>query len=97
MDYTFSSTPKHSRLIKKLSVRQKALLESYEEQAAIIIKNPGAGYPLVGNYRGYYCYDWTFRGVSLRICFRLDQEQGHITFVYFGTRENFYEELGRLL
>lgn len=97
MDWTFSSTSKQDRLIKKLSIRQKALVESYEDKAALIIKEPAAGYALVGDLQGYCSYDWIFRGVSVRLCYKIDPEAKHITFVYFGTRENFYGELKRYL
>lgn len=97
MAWTYSLTSKQERLIKKLSTRQKALVESYEDKVNIIISDPDVGYNLVGDLQGFYCYDWTFRGVAVRLCYKINPEEKHITFVYFGTRENFYEELKRYL
>ena len=97
MGWTFSLTKKLERLLKSLEKKQKALLASYNKQVEIIIDNPIAGSSLQGDLSGYYSWDWTFRGISVRICYNISERDRHINFVYFGTRENFYKEVKRYL
>ncbi len=97
MDWTFSSTRRLERLIKSLEKKQKALITSYNEQVEIIIDNPKTGSPLQGDLDGYYSWDWTFRDISVRICYSFSERDKHIYLVYFGTRENFYKDLKRYL
>ena len=97
MVWTFSLTRKTERLVKGLEKRQKALLESYKEQVGIFLQDPLAGSVLKGDLSGYKCWDWTFRGVSLRIVYKVFEGDKHIIICYFGTRENFYEEVKRYL
>lgn len=93
MDWTFSSTKKLERLLKSLEKKQKALLASYHEQVGIIVKNPKDGSILHGALSSYFSWDWTFSGVSLRICYKVVETDKHIYLVYFGFRENFYRDL----
>ena len=97
MAWTFSLTRKTERLVKGLEKRQKALLESYTEQLEIVLQEPLVGSVLKGDLSGYYCWDWTFRGVSLRVVYKVFEGDKHVIICYFGTRENFYEEVKRYL
>lgn len=97
MDSTFSSTRKLERLLKNLERRSKALLASFNDQVRLITKDPKSGSPLKGDLKGYYSWDWKHRGVDLRICYKFIEPDNHVYFVYFGTRENFYDEVKRYL
>jgi hypothetical protein len=50
---------------------------------------------LKGDLNEYRVYDWTIQGTGIRLAYVYYIEDNHIVFVYFGTRENFYQELGR--
>lgn len=93
MDWTFSLTPKLRRQLKSLEKRQQHLVESYHEQIDQIMKNPTSGKKLLGDLSDYYSRDWIFRDVSLRICYKIMSEKNSVYIVYFGTRQNFYEEV----
>ncbi|MGH0945460.1 type II toxin-antitoxin system RelE/ParE family toxin [Bacillus mycoides] len=95
MDLTFSLTKKMEKLIKKLEKKQKKLVDEYENKKEIILKNPGIGKVLKGDLSEYRVYDWTIQGTGIRLAYVYYMEDNHIIFVYFGTRENFYQELGR--
>lgn len=97
MDSTFSLTRKLERLLKNLEGRSKALLASFNEQVDLIVKDPISGSRLKGDLKGYYSWKWKYKGVVLRICYKYIESDNHIYFVYFGTRENFYEEVKRYL
>jgi len=93
MDWTFSSTPKLSRLLKNLEKRQQQLVDSYLEQIRGIMTDPQSGKKLRGDLNDYYSWDWKFQNVPLRICYKTISETNSILIVYFGTRQNFYEEV----
>jgi hypothetical protein len=96
MDLTFSLTKKMEKLIKKkLEKKQKKLVDEYENKKEIILKNPSIGKMLKGDLNEYRVYDWTIQGTGIRLAYVYYIEDNHIVFVYFGTRENFYQELGR--
>ncbi|MCQ6288901.1 type II toxin-antitoxin system RelE/ParE family toxin [Bacillus cereus] len=95
MDLTFSLTKKMEKLIKKLEKRQKKLIDEYENKKEIILQNPGIGKTLKGDLSEYRVYDWTIQGTGIRLAYVYYMADNHIVFVYFGTRENFYQELGR--
>ncbi|NRD81133.1 type II toxin-antitoxin system RelE/ParE family toxin [Bacillus sp. BRMEA1] len=44
-----------------------------------------------GDLKDFKCHDFKFQQVSLRICYAYHQLDDHVTFVYVGTRENFYD------
>ncbi|PHG69739.1 type II toxin-antitoxin system RelE/ParE family toxin [Bacillus toyonensis] len=95
MDLTFSLTKKMEKLIKKLEKRQKKLVDEYENKKEITLKNPGIGKTLKGDLSEYRVYDWTIQGTGIRLAYVYYMADNHIVFVYFGTKENFYQELGR--
>lgn len=97
MDLTFSLTRKLGRFLKNLEGRSKALLASFDNQVQLIIKDPKSGSLLKGDLKGYYSWDWKHKGVELRICYKFIESDNHIYFVYFSTRENFYNEVKRYL
>jgi len=97
MDWTFSSTRKLERLLKSLEKRQRALVLSFHEQVSMILENPRNGSVLQGDLSGYFSWDWTFSGVSVRICYKVVEKDKHIYLVYFGTREYFYRDLKKYI
>lgn len=97
MDLTFSLTSKMERLLKKIEKKQKALNVIIEEQIKYIAGDPKIGSHLKGNLREFMAYDFAYKGVALRICYTFFEEDKHVKFVYFGTRENFYQEVHRYI
>ncbi|MED4353591.1 type II toxin-antitoxin system RelE/ParE family toxin [Schinkia azotoformans] len=84
-------------MIKKLSKKQPVLVQEFDNKKAILLESPTSGKPLKGDLQGYYSYDWTLKGISLRIAYLYDDNESHIYFLYYGTRENFYEDLKRYI
>lgn len=97
MALTFSLTPKLEKMLKKLEKKQKILVDEFETKKAILIESPDLGKLLRGDLQGYYSYDWTLKGISLRIAYLYHEQDSHISFLYFGTRENFYKEFKRYI
>lgn len=97
MDLTYSLTPKLEKLIKKLEKRQATLVTEFETVRDAILREPGTAKQLKGNLREFQSYDWTYRGIALRVCFAHFESDNHVQFVWFGTRENFYTEVARYL
>jgi len=93
MDWKFYSTPKLRHLLKNLEKRQHQLLDSYDEQIDQIMKAPTYGKKLRGDLSDYYAWDWKFQGISIRICYKVNLSKQEVKVVYFGTRENFYQEV----
>ncbi|UOF91531.1 type II toxin-antitoxin system RelE/ParE family toxin [Fodinisporobacter ferrooxydans] len=97
MASTYSSTKKMDRLLKQASRKAPRLYDELCTQQYVIVQNPGIGSYLKGDLQGFQSYDFKFDQVSLRICYLYSESNDHITFVYFGTRENFYDEVKRYL
>ena len=97
MDSKYCLTPKMGRLLKKIEARQYKLLEKFNQSRDLILENPLIGKRLEGGLKKYRSLDFTMNGVALRICyiFNPDDDRCIITFVWFGTRENFYKEVAR--
>jgi mRNA-degrading endonuclease RelE of RelBE toxin-antitoxin system len=97
MGSTFSLTKKLEKTLKKLESRQKALVTIFEQKRDLILQDPEVGYTLKGDLHQYKAYDWKLKGIDLRICYLYDEADDHIYFVWFGTRENFYEDVKQYL
>lgn len=93
MVWTYSSTKKMEKLLQAIAKKAPALHAELLDHQAIIVENPQKGYQLSGDLREYMSYDFTFKGVSVRICYAIHDADNHIVFIYCGTRENFYKEL----
>lgn len=81
------------KLLKTLSKKAPALHTELVNCQKLIAEDPNRGYHLSGDLRNYMSYDFTFKGIAVRICYVVHAADKHITFVYCGTRENFYKEL----
>lgn len=72
-------------------------MKEIESQIALLVENPLLGKDLKEDLKDFKSHDFKFQGVSLRICYAYHEEDNHIVFVYFGTRQNFYKEVKRYL
>jgi len=85
------------KVLKGTQKRGKALYLEIKDHMDEIIEDPDKGDYLRGDLKDFRSYDFKFRNVDFRICYAYQQEDNHITFVYVGTRENFYAEVKRYL
>ncbi len=77
------------KILKKLEKRQKQLIKQFESKRDEILANPMLGETLDDDLKGYWKYGWKYRGIDLRICYKYEDQDNHIYFIYFGVRENF--------
>ncbi|MCL2048294.1 MAG: type II toxin-antitoxin system RelE/ParE family toxin [Defluviitaleaceae bacterium] len=84
------------RYLKK--IKDRKLLAAFKEAIDKIRAEPYIGTQKVGNLRGIYGYDVKYSGVNYELAYRIYEDNGqYIVVVLAGTRENFYEELKRLI
>jgi mRNA interferase RelE/StbE len=84
------------RFLKK--IKDKRLLAAFKEAVDILKADPYVGTQKVGDLRGIDGYDIKHSGVNYELAYRIYEENGQlVVIVLAGTRENFYEELKRLL
>ena len=84
------------RYLKK--IRDKQLLKAFKNAIDKLKENPYVGSQKVGDFRGIYGYDVKHTGVSYELAYRIYEEENRFVVVILaGTRENFYEELKRLI
>lgn len=94
MDSTYSLTPKIQKILRKT---KKSLNEEFQKHQDEILNNPMHGKVLKGDLKGFYSYDFKFEVADLRICYVYQEADNHVNFVYFGTRQNFYEDVKRYI
>ncbi len=97
MAWTYSSTRKMEKLLKGLSKKAPALHTELLARQALIAQEPTVGYHLSGDLRDFMSYDFTFKGIAVRICYVIHRTDSHITFVFCGIRENFYRDVKKYL
>jgi hypothetical protein len=85
------------KLLKQIKKKGPKLYDEITEQQKKIAEDPTIGYWLKGDLKDFRCHDFKFQGVSLRICYVYYENDDHIKFVYFGTRENFYAAVKRYI
>jgi len=80
--------------IKKLDkqIRKEMIL-----QIESCAENPFEGKSLKGDLSSYLSYDFTYKGVSYRIIYTINQLTKAITVEMAGTRENIYNNFKRKL
>jgi len=84
------------RYFKKIKDRQ--LLSVFKEAINKLKSDPYIGVQKVGDLRGIYGYDVKYAEVNYELAYRIYEKNGKIVVVILaGTRENFYEELKRLV
>jgi mRNA interferase RelE/StbE len=94
--YEISYSKPAERYFKKIKSRQ--LSAAFKGAIDKLKANPYIGTQKVGDLRGIYGYDVKYAGINYEIAYRIYEENGnHIVVILAGTRENFYEELKRLI
>ena len=94
--YEISYSKSAERYFKKL--KDKHLLRAFKDAIDKLKENPYVGSQKGGDLRGIYGYDVKHNSVSYEIAYRIYEEGNQLVVVILaGTRENFYEELKRLI
>ena len=94
--YEISYTKPAERYLKKLKDRQ--LRDAFKNAVGKIKENPYIGSQKVGDLRGIYGYDVNHGGVAYELAYRIyEEENRYVVVILAGTRENFYDELKRLV
>ena len=96
MMYEISYSKPAERYLKK--IKDKQLLVAFKKAIDELKKNPYIGSQKTGDLRGIYGYDVKYSGVNYELAYRIYEEENRLVVVILaGTRENFYEELKRLI
>jgi mRNA interferase RelE/StbE len=79
-------------------IKDKQLLAVFKTAIDELKGDPYIGMQKVGDLRGIYGYDVKYSGVNYELAYRIYPENGQfIVIILAGTRENFYDELKRLV
>jgi mRNA interferase RelE/StbE len=79
-------------------IKDKSLRTSFKTAIDELKEDPYIGTQKVGDLRGIYGYDVKHGGINYEIAYRIYEDNGQLIVVILaGTRENFYEELKRLV
>lgn len=79
-------------------IKDKSLLASFKTAIDELEKDPYIGTQKVGDLRGIYGYDVKHSGINYELAYRIYEDgERLIVVILAGTRENFYEELKRLV
>ena len=94
--YKINYSKSAERYFKK--IKDKQLLAAYKEAIDKLKNNPYIGTQKVGDLQGIYGYDIRYAKINYEIAYRIYEENEQIIVVILaGTRENFYDELKRLI
>jgi len=94
--YNVSYSKAAERYFKK--VKDKKLLATFKNAIDNLSANPYIGSQKTGDLKGIYGYDVRHMGTNYEIAYRIYEENEKLVVVILtGTRENFYEELKRLV
>ena len=94
--YEISYSRSAERYFKK--IRDKRLLGTFKDTIDKLKNDPYIGTQKVGDLRGIYGYDVKYKEVKYELAYRIYEENGRLVVIILaGTRENFYEELKRLI
>jgi len=94
--YEVSYSGAAERYLKK--IKDKHLLAAFKATVDKLKENPYIGTQKVGDLLGIYGYDVKHNGVNYELAYRIYEDNGQLIVVILaGTRENFYEELKRLI
>ena len=84
------------RYLKK--VKDKQLLEAFKSAIDKIKIDPYIGTQKAGDLRGIYGYDVKYKGTNYELAYRIyEKNDMFIVVILAGTRENFYDELKRMI
>ena len=94
--YEISYSKPAERYLKK--IKDKHLLAAFKTAIDELKKDPYIGSPKTGDLSGIYGYDLKYASVNYELAYRIYEENDRLVVVILaGTRENFYEELKRLV
>ena len=94
--YEISYSRAAERYLRK--IKDKHLLAAFKDAIDQLKKDPYIGTQKAGDLHGIWGYDVKYAGVNYELAYRIYEENHRLVVVVLaGTRENFYEELKRLL
>lgn len=94
--YEISYSRAAERYLRK--IKDKHLLAAFKDAIDRLKKDPYIGTQKAGDLHGIWGYDVKYAGVNYELAYRIYEENHRLVVVVLaGTRENFYEELKRLL
>jgi len=94
--YEIKYSKSAERYFKK--IKDKQLLAAFKSTIDKLKSEPYIGTQKTGDLRGIYGYDVKYAKINYEIAYRIYEEKEQFIIVLLaGTRENFYEELKRLL
>ena len=94
--YEINYTRAAERYLKK--IKDKQLLAAFKTAIDKLKNDPCIGTQKVGDLRGIYGFDVNHNGINCELAYRIYEENSQLVVVILaGTRENFYEELKRLI
>ena len=91
---------RYSRAAEKYlkKVKDKQLLARFKDAIDKLKSDPYIGTQKIGDLRGIFGYDVKYNGTSYELAYRIYEENNqYVVVILAGTRENFYEELKRLV
>jgi len=86
-------TSKAEKQLKKLTKKNKPLVNEFEKQIKKICKNPKIGYVKLGDLNGVWGYGFIKNRTSYRIAYIISNDELIIFIIGVGTRENFWRDL----
>ena len=94
--YDVSYSKSAERYFKK--IKDKRLLAEYKKAINKLKSNPYIGTQKTGDLKGIYGFDVIYNKVNYELAYRIYEENNKLIVVILaGTRENFYNELKRLI
>ena len=94
--YEINYSKPAERYFKK--IKDKHLLSAFKSAIDKLKIDPYIGTQKVGDLQGIYGYDVRYASINYEIAYRIYEEDGQfVVIILAGTRENFYEELKRLV
>jgi len=94
--YEISYSRAAEQYLKK--IKDKHLLAAFKTAIDELKNDPYIGSQKAGDLRGIYGYDVKYCGVNYELAYRIYEDNGQLIVVILaGTRENFYDELKRLV
>ena len=91
---------KYSKSVERYfkKIKNKHLISAFKTAIDELKIDPYIGIQKVGDLRGIYGYDVKYSGVNYELAYKIYEENEQLVVVILaGTRENFYEELKRLI
>lgn len=92
-EYSYRLSSRAKQILKK--IKDKTLLQKYQDTMREISINPFDGDPKVGDLSGVFAVGFRYIDGEHRIAYTVIEESV-VLVLLVGTRENFYEELKRL-